>query len=75
MLATLERAGIVERRSSEVDRRSVTVTLTAKGRRMLKAKRAVISEKQRRIFASLTPAERGRAEGILRRLAVAMEEL
>ena len=75
MLATLERDGIVERRGSKVDRRSVTVTLTAKGRRLLKAKRARVAEKQRQIFDSLTPAERDQAEEILRRLAIAIEDL
>lgn len=75
MLATLERDGFVERRHSEVDRRCVTVSLTAKGRRLLTRKRALISAKQRQIYASLDAAERSQAEAILHRLALAMEEL
>ena len=75
MLGGLERDGIVERRASEVDRRSVRVSLTPKGRRLLRAKRKVIAAKQRAIFDALTTRERREAESILRRLAVAMEEL
>ena len=75
MLASLERDGIVERRASEVDRRSVRVTLTPKGRRILRAKRKLVAAKQRAIFEALTTTERRQAESILRRLAVAMEEL
>ena len=75
MLAGLERDGIVKRKPSAVDRRSVRVQLTAKGRRMLKAKRELISAKQRTIYESLTATERRQAESILRRLAVAVEEL
>ena len=75
MLAGLERDGIVERKASAVDRRSVLVRLTPKGRRMLKAKRELISAKQRAIYESLTGTERKQAESILRRLAIAVEEL
>jgi DNA-binding MarR family transcriptional regulator len=75
MLAGLERDGIVERHSSEVDRRSVLVRLTPKGKRMLKAKRTAISAKQLAIYESLSATERRQAESILRRLAVAMEDL
>lgn len=75
MLFALERDGIVERRNSEVDRRSVRVRLTAKGRRRLARKRELILAKQRAIFDSLTPPERRQAEAILRRLAVAVEDL
>ena len=75
MLAGLERDGIVERKGSDVDRRSVLVRLTSKGRRLLKAKRALISAKQRAIYESLSATEQSQAESILRRLAVAMEDL
>jgi DNA-binding MarR family transcriptional regulator len=75
MLATLDREGIVERRASEVDRRSVTVRLTPSGRRAVGRKRAAVAEKRRQIFASLTPAERRQAEAILLRLAIAIEDL
>ena len=75
MLTGLERDGIVERRPSEVDRRSVRVRLTPNGRRLLRAKRKLVAAKQRAIFEALTTTERRQAESILRRLAVAMEEL
>lgn len=75
MLSTLERDGIVERHHSESDRRSVSVRLTAKGRRLVKKKRALISAKQKVIYDSLNATERRQAEAILHRLALAMEEL
>jgi DNA-binding MarR family transcriptional regulator len=75
MLASLERDGIVERHDSEVDRRSVRVRLTAKGRRRLARKRDEIAAKKRAIYESLSPSERRQAEAILGRLASAMEEL
>lgn len=75
MLAGLERDGVVTRRGAEHDRRFVTVSLTAKGRRLLDRKRALVKEKQAAIFASLAADERRQAETILRRLATAIEEL
>ncbi len=75
MLAKLERDGVVARRRCVEDGRSVTVSLTAEGKRLLKRKRAVISAKQRMIYESLNATERRQAEAILHRLAAAMEEL
>jgi len=75
MLGALERDGIVARQASEVDRRSVLVRLTPHGRRILKAKREVVQAKQQAIYESLNGDERRQAESILRRLAVAMEDL
>lgn len=75
MLANLERDGLVARSRSAADGRSVTVRLSAEGRRQLKRKRAVISKKQRAIYESLNATERRQAEAILHRLAAAMEEL
>jgi DNA-binding MarR family transcriptional regulator len=75
MLSALERDGLVERRESEADRRSVLVSPTSKGRRLLREKRKLIAAKQQAIFDSLTAREREQAEAILQRLAVAMEEL
>lgn len=75
MLDRLERDGLVERRASESDRRSVSVVLTRKGRRVVAARRELIAAKRRAIFDSLSPDERARAEVILRRLAAALEEL
>jgi DNA-binding MarR family transcriptional regulator len=75
MLTGLERDGIVERHDSDVDRRSTRIRLTAKGRRLLKRKRELVSAKQRAIYESLSATERRQAEAILRRLTIAMEDL
>ena len=75
MLDGLERAGIVERRPSEQDRRVVTVRLTAKGRRLLERKRLLVAEKRRALYESLAPSERRQVERLLRRLAGVIEEL
>jgi DNA-binding MarR family transcriptional regulator len=75
MLDSLERAGVVERRHSNDDRRVVSVRLTRKGRRVLERKRASISSKRRALYESLDEAEREHAEHLLRRLAEAIEEL
>jgi MarR family transcriptional regulator, organic hydroperoxide resistance regulator len=73
-LDALERHGIVERRPSSDDRRSVTVVLTARGRRLLDRKRDLVAAKRRAVYESLEPAERGRAPGLLRALAAAIGE-
>lgn len=75
MLSGLERAGIVRRTAVPGDRRSVTVALTAKGRRLLERKEAVVSEKRRALYDSLTAPERRQARLLLRRLAEAIEAL
>ncbi len=75
MLSGLERAGIIRRAASAADRRSVSITLTAKGRRLLREKEARVSEKRRALYESLTPAERAQARRLLRRLADGLEAL
>lgn len=75
MLANLERDGMVERHRCESDRRSTLVTLTPLGRRRLNAKRKAIAVKQRAVYETLNATERRQAETILRRLAIAMEDL
>ncbi len=75
MLDGLERSAIVERRHSASDRRVVTVRLTEKGRRLVQSKEAVVAAKRRALFHSLSPSERTQVEGLLRRLAEAIEEL
>ncbi|MGH2985873.1 MAG: MarR family winged helix-turn-helix transcriptional regulator [Solirubrobacterales bacterium] len=70
----LERDGIVERRPSSEDRRSVTVHLTAAGHRLLKRKRDLVARKRRAVYESLEPADRERAPALLRALAAAIEE-
>jgi len=75
MLSGLEHAGIVRRDSVSGDRRAVTVALTDKGRRLLERKEAIVSEKRRTLYDSLTVAERRQAQQLLRRLAEAIEAL
>jgi DNA-binding MarR family transcriptional regulator len=75
MLATLERAALVERRACARDRRVVHIALTAEGERRVARKRERIQDRRAQIFASLEPAERRQAARILERLAAAIEEL
>lgn len=73
-LDALERQGIVERRPSSEDRRSVTVRLTARGRRLLKRKRDLVAKRRTAVYESLAAADRERAPVLLRALAAAIEE-
>jgi DNA-binding MarR family transcriptional regulator len=75
MLDSLERGGMVKRASSPDDRRAVNVRLTAKGRRLLEAKRRLVTGKRRALYASLSPSERKQAVRLLNRLAEVIEEL
>jgi DNA-binding MarR family transcriptional regulator len=69
----LERQGVVERRPSTHDRRSVTVHLTPRGRRLLDRKRELVAAKRRAVFESLDPSDREHAARLLRALAAAIE--
>jgi MarR family transcriptional regulator, organic hydroperoxide resistance regulator len=75
MLDTLVREGIVERQSSSADRRVVSVRLTGKGRRQVRAKRKIVAEKRRVVYESLSPRERRDAAALLGRLAEVIEHL
>jgi MarR family transcriptional regulator, organic hydroperoxide resistance regulator len=75
MLAALERDGAVERRGSKVDRRVVTVRLTAKGRRLVRDKSKIVAEKRQRAYESLSQRERRDAVALLGRLAEVIEDL
>jgi MarR family transcriptional regulator, organic hydroperoxide resistance regulator len=70
----LERQGIVERRPSSEDRRSVSVRLTGRGRKLLNRKRALVEKKRDATYASLAPEDRERAPAVLRALAAAIAE-
>jgi DNA-binding MarR family transcriptional regulator len=74
ILDALERDAIVERRPSEEDRRSVIVSLTAAGRRLLTRKRKLVEAKRTEVFESLDSADRKRAATLLRTLAAAIEQ-
>jgi DNA-binding MarR family transcriptional regulator len=69
----LERQGVIERRPSTEDRRSVTVHLTASGRKLLDRKRALVDAKRRALFESLDPGDREGAARLLRALAAAVD--
>lgn len=75
MIDSLERAGIVTRRHSTQDRRAVTVSLTAEGRRQYEYKRALHEAKRAELFSSLSDTERANAEHLLRRLGGLIEEM
>jgi DNA-binding MarR family transcriptional regulator len=75
MLDALARDGVVEKRPSAVDGRVVTVRLTAKGRRLVRAKGKVVAEKRQRAYESLSRSERRDAVALLGRLAEVIEEL
>ncbi|MDX6582555.1 MAG: hypothetical protein QOI10_1739 [Solirubrobacterales bacterium] len=72
-LDALERQGVVGRRPSTEDRRSVIVHLTAKGRRLLDRKRKLVAAKRAAVFASLDPEDRESAARTLRALAAAID--
>lgn len=74
MLDGLERQGIVERRPSTEDRRSVSVQLTDRGRRLLNRKRKLVDTKRKAVFESLDPDDRESAARLLRTLASAIED-
>ncbi len=75
MLDHLERAGIVRRAHSTLDRRVVAVSLTTQGHQLVARKRAHVAEKRRALHDSLTSSEREQAERLLRRLAGLIQEL
>jgi DNA-binding MarR family transcriptional regulator len=74
MLDGLERQGIVERRPSTEDRRSIRVQLTDRGRQLLNRKRKLVDTKRRAMFEALDPDDRESAARLLRTLAAAIEE-
>jgi len=75
ILDALERRGIVERARSDVDRRAVSVSLTALGSELLRAEEEWLRGRQRAFYASLPPAEQEFAPDLLLRLAVLIDEL
>jgi len=75
LLDSLEAAGVVQRRPSERDRRSVEVSLTAEGERMLTKTQRWVDAGRRRIYDALEPDERADAERLLARLADIFEEI
>jgi len=71
----LERKGMVERRKDPVDRRARIVHLTAHGRKVISSAFAAHEAAMERASAGLTPAERKRAAGHLRKLGLTAQSL
>lgn len=63
----LERAGYVERKRDERDRRRYALELTASGRRAVRERARVVERLNAELLAELTPQERTRLRDLLRR--------
>jgi MarR family transcriptional regulator, organic hydroperoxide resistance regulator len=75
ILDVLERRGIVRRRRTPEDRRSVLVSLTDSGRDVLRARDQWQREIERSFYSGLPAAERELAPDLLLRLAELIDEL
>jgi MarR family 2-MHQ and catechol resistance regulon transcriptional repressor len=71
----LERKGLVERRHDPADRRARIVHLTAPGRKLIACAFAAHESAMERAASGLTPAERKRAAGLLRKLGLTAQSL
>ncbi len=72
-LARLESQGLVVRKASEADARSLLVELTAKGRRVAEAAFREDMAVERELIAALSSADRKALAGLLSKLATAIE--
>jgi MarR family transcriptional regulator, organic hydroperoxide resistance regulator len=75
MLDHLEREGIVNRRRSDRDRRSVLVSLTASGRELLEAKRERWRSMWREHLEGFPPEDLAAAARVLRGISGLLDEL
>ncbi|MGH2885829.1 MAG: MarR family winged helix-turn-helix transcriptional regulator [Solirubrobacteraceae bacterium] len=75
ILDGLERAALIERSRSPGDRRTVTITLTTKGRRQVEQKRRRIADRRRQFFESFAPEERAQTARLLRHITQVISEL
>ena len=73
ILDRLERAGLALRERSGGDRRSVEVTLTQEGRRVLESAPSLVQDRFRRHFAKLADWEQTMILATLQRVAAMME--
>lgn len=71
----MEAAGLVERRSSRLDRRMKNIFVTESGRRLLAEANAAVERVQERLLTPLDPGERERFIGYLARIATENNEL
>jgi DNA-binding MarR family transcriptional regulator len=74
MLDCLARDGYILRRHSEVDRRSVLVSLTEEGEEAVELAHKHVEEWRGRVLDSLEPAEREQAAQLLERLSQVLAE-
>jgi DNA-binding MarR family transcriptional regulator len=73
MLDCLARNGLVTRRHSEVDRRSVLVSLTPEGVEAVERAYEIVDAWRRQVLESLAPSEREQAAVLLERLSQVLE--
>ncbi len=71
----LERSGDVRRKRSTKDRRTVLVSLTARGRQRLAGKHRQLAARRAHLYEQLEPDEREQSERLLRHLAELVAEL
>lgn len=71
-LNTLERAGLVRRVRSEIDRRLVTVELTAAGRRTVEKAQKRVHDLESRIAGALTKDEQRTLARLLRKIGAGL---
>ena len=74
MLDCVARDGYITRRHSEIDRRSVLVSLTADGEQAVEKAHAIVEAWRRDVFERLAPEEREHAVVALERLTEVLEE-
>ena len=73
MLDCLARNGLISRRHSEVDRRSVLVSLTPDGIETVEKAHEIVDAWRRDVLESLEPEEREQAAVLLERLSQVLE--
>lgn len=71
----LERAALLQRARSDSDRRSVLVSLTDRGREVLRRKEQELTARRVTIYKRLKPEERRQSEQLLRHLAEVIDRL
>ena len=74
MLDCLARNGLITRRHSETDRRSVLVSLTGEGTAAVEKAHETVDAWRRQLLESLEPEEREQAAVLLERLSQVLEE-
>lgn len=75
MLDSLERDGLVERRTSPEDRRRVVIRLTEEGRRTTERELERVDAGNRELFGAFSDEERRRTYGVLTRMSERINEL